>query len=78
MLERLLKFSIQNRWLIVLFTVAVAVVGAFPLKRLPIDAVPDIHIRRSKPDQTGTGRRVGIPYGQHATTDPVEGDAYLV
>ncbi|MEO6434321.1 MAG: CusA/CzcA family heavy metal efflux RND transporter [Tepidisphaeraceae bacterium] len=42
MLERLLHFSIRNRWLIVLFTVAVAVVGAFSLRRLPIDAVPDI------------------------------------
>src|SRR5829696_1008851 len=42
MLERLLRFSIQNRWLIVLFTFAVAAVGVFSLQRLPIDAVPDI------------------------------------
>jgi cobalt-zinc-cadmium resistance protein CzcA len=42
MLERLLRFSVQNRWLIVLFTVAVAAVGVFSLQRLPIDAVPDI------------------------------------
>lgn len=42
MLERLLRFSVHNRWLIVLFTVAVGAVGVFSLKRLPIDAVPDI------------------------------------
>src|SRR5215218_3002443 len=42
MLERLLQFSIQNRWLIMLLMVAVAGVGIFSLGRLPIDAVPDI------------------------------------
>jgi integrase len=28
-------------------------------------------VRRSKTDQTGVGRKVGIPYGQHAETCPV-------
>src|SRR3954471_2786614 len=42
MLERLLKFSIQNRWMVVLLVFAAAAVGAHSLKRLPIDAVPDI------------------------------------
>ena len=42
MLERLLRFSVLNRWLIVLFTTAAAAVGVFYLQRLPIDAVPDI------------------------------------
>src|SRR5215208_774730 len=42
MFERLLRFSIQNRWLIMLLMVAVAGVGIFSLGRLPIDAVPDI------------------------------------
>src|SRR5215204_3130724 len=42
MLERLLQFSIRNRWLVLLFTVGVAAVGVFSLQRLPIDAVPDI------------------------------------
>src|SRR5215210_9421480 len=42
MLERLLRFSIHNRWLIVLLTVGVAAVGVFSLRRLPIDAVPDV------------------------------------
>ena len=42
MLERLLRFSIERRWLVVLATLAVAVVGVWSLWRLPIDAVPDI------------------------------------
>lgn len=42
MLESLLHFSIKNRWLIVILTVVVAAVGVFQLKKLPIDAVPDI------------------------------------
>jgi len=41
-LERILKFSIQHRWLIVLLTIGVGVIGVFSLRRLPIDAVPDI------------------------------------
>jgi cobalt-zinc-cadmium resistance protein CzcA len=42
MLERLLDFSIRHRWLVLLLTLAVGVAGALALKRLPIDAVPDI------------------------------------
>ncbi len=41
-LERLVRFSVENRWLVVILTIAVAVAGIFALKRLPIDAVPDI------------------------------------
>ncbi len=42
MLEALLHFSIKNRWLVVILTAVVAAVGVFSLKKLPIDAVPDI------------------------------------
>ncbi len=42
MLEKILKFSIQNRWLVVLLTVIVVAVGVRSLGKLPIDAVPDI------------------------------------
>ena len=42
MLERILKFSIEHRVLVVLLTVAAAGVGVWSLMRLPIDAVPDI------------------------------------
>lgn len=42
MLEKVLQFSITNRWLIVLFALGAALIGGFSLQRLPIDAVPDI------------------------------------
>ena len=42
MLERILKFSIHHRYLVVMLALAVAGVGAWSLQRLPIDAVPDI------------------------------------
>jgi cobalt-zinc-cadmium resistance protein CzcA len=42
MFERLLKFSIEQRWLILLATLATAVLGVYNYQRLPIDAVPDI------------------------------------
>lgn len=42
MLERILEFSIRQRWLVLLVTTALAVLGAYNYTRLPIDAVPDI------------------------------------
>ncbi|MGH8652305.1 MAG: efflux RND transporter permease subunit [Gammaproteobacteria bacterium] len=42
MFERLLRFSIEQRWLVLLTTLAVAVLGVYNYQRLPIDAVPDI------------------------------------
>src|SRR5260370_23167139 len=42
MLEKLLHFSIKRRGLVVLLTIAVAGLGVWSRKRLPIDAVPDI------------------------------------
>jgi cobalt-zinc-cadmium resistance protein CzcA len=42
MLERILRFSIDHRWTVVLFTLIVAAVGVWSIVRLPIDAVPDI------------------------------------
>lgn len=42
MLERVLHFSIRQRWLVILVTLGMAGLGAFNFVRLPIDAVPDI------------------------------------
>src|SRR5215208_1400501 len=42
MIERILVFSVQRRWLILLVTVAAAIFGAWSLTKLPIDAVPDV------------------------------------
>jgi cobalt-zinc-cadmium resistance protein CzcA len=42
MLERVLAFSVRQRWLVLLAAVAAAVAGAWSLTKLPIDAVPDV------------------------------------
>ena len=42
MLEKILRFSIQNRWLVFILTLGLAAVGIFSFRKLPIDAVPDI------------------------------------
>jgi len=42
MLERILKFSIQQPWVVLTLTLAVAVLGVYSYQQLPIDAVPDI------------------------------------
>src|SRR6266513_733613 len=42
MLEKLLKFSIQNRWVVLMLAVLAGALGVHSLSRLPIDAVPDI------------------------------------
>ncbi|KQS01809.1 cation transporter [Sphingomonas sp. Leaf357] len=42
MLSRLVTFSVERRWLVLLFTAVAALADVFALQRLPIDAVPDI------------------------------------
>src|SRR5260370_18234658 len=42
MLERILAFSVRQRWLVLLVTLAAGVSGLWSLTRLPIDAVPDV------------------------------------
>lgn len=42
MIERIIDFSVQRRWLILLLTLAAAASGLWSLTRLPIDAVPDV------------------------------------
>ena len=42
MLQRILQFAIANRYLVVVITLVLALVGAMSLSGLPIDAVPDI------------------------------------
>lgn len=40
--ERTLRFSIAQRWWVLLATLAMAALGVFSYQKLPIDAVPDI------------------------------------
>jgi len=42
MLEQILKFSIRQRWIILIATLAVAILGVYNYQKLLIDAVPDI------------------------------------
>jgi cobalt-zinc-cadmium resistance protein CzcA len=42
MLEKLIQFSIRQRWLILVITLGMAALGVYNYFRLPIDAVPDI------------------------------------
>jgi cobalt-zinc-cadmium resistance protein CzcA len=42
MLERIIAFSLQQRWLVMAATLGIAALGVFNYQRLPIDAVPDI------------------------------------
>ena len=42
MIEKIIRFSIKNKILIGLFTLALVIWGVFSLSTLPIDAVPDI------------------------------------
>lgn len=42
MIEKILKFSIQKRYIVILLTVGFALFGLYSLFNLPIDAVPDV------------------------------------
>jgi cobalt-zinc-cadmium resistance protein CzcA len=42
MFERVIRFSIEQRWLVILGVIAMMVIGIFSYQKLPIDAVPDI------------------------------------
>ena len=42
MLNKIISFSIKNKLIIALFTIALIIYGAVELRKLPIDAVPDI------------------------------------
>src|SRR5690349_10539790 len=42
MFERIIRFAIDQRWLVMLLVLAMAALGVASYQRLPIDAVPDI------------------------------------
>jgi cobalt-zinc-cadmium resistance protein CzcA len=42
MLERIIYFSIKQRWIIMVLVIGLAALGIYNFQRLPIDAVPDI------------------------------------
>ena len=42
MFERIIRFAIEQRWLVMLAVLGMAGIGVYSYQRLPIDAVPDI------------------------------------
>ena len=42
MLEKIIRFAIKHRWLMLLLTLISAAIGVWSFKQLPIDATPDI------------------------------------
>ncbi|MBX9756041.1 MAG: efflux RND transporter permease subunit, partial [Pseudomonadaceae bacterium] len=42
MYERLIRFAIDQRWLVLLAVLGMAALGVYNYQKLPIDAVPDI------------------------------------
>src|ERR1700739_300464 len=42
MLKRIINFSLDNRWMILAFLMALVIAGAYVLFNLPIDAFPDL------------------------------------
>ncbi|HEX5685805.1 MAG TPA: CusA/CzcA family heavy metal efflux RND transporter [Ideonella sp.] len=42
MFERIIRFAIEQRWLVMLAVLGMAALGLFSYQKLPIDAVPDI------------------------------------
>ncbi|MFC7299503.1 efflux RND transporter permease subunit [Herminiimonas aquatilis] len=42
MFEKIIRFAIEQRWLIMLITAGMAALGIYNYQKLPIDAVPDI------------------------------------
>jgi cobalt-zinc-cadmium resistance protein CzcA len=42
MLDKIIRFSIRNRWFVLVLTIVIAIIGIYSFKLLPIDAVPDI------------------------------------
>jgi cobalt-zinc-cadmium resistance protein CzcA len=42
MFEKIIRFSIEQRWMVLLMALGMAALGVFSYQRLPIDAVPDI------------------------------------
>ena len=43
MLDRVIAFSLKNRWLVLLAALVLVVVGTYRLTRMPVDVFPDLN-----------------------------------
>ena len=42
MLQRIIDFSLKNKFIVLLGTLALVLGGAYALKNIPLDAIPDL------------------------------------
>ena len=42
MLDKIIQFSIKNKFIILLFTLVLIAFGSYSIKQLPLDALPDV------------------------------------
>ncbi len=42
MIEKIIAYSIRNPFVVIAFSLAVAVIGVYAMFRTPIDAIPDL------------------------------------
>ncbi len=70
MLNKIINFSIHNKLVIALFTIALVIVGIYNLQKLPIDAVPDI--TDNQVQIITTSPSLGAPDVERFITFPLE------
>ena len=70
MLDKIIHFSIKNKLLIGLFTLALIVLGSYSITQLPIDAVPDI--TNNQVQVITTVPSLGAPDVERLITFPIE------
>ena len=70
MLHAIISFSIKNKLIVLLFTVALILWGTYNLTRLPIDAVPDI--TNNQVQVLTVSPTLGAPEVERLITFPVE------
>lgn len=70
MLNQIIRFSIRNKLIIGLFVLGLVVFGIFQLKKLPIDAVPDI--TNNQVQVITVSPSLGAPDVERLVTFPVE------
>ena len=54
MFERLIRFAIEQRWLVLFVTLGMAAIGVYNYSRLAIDAVPDIFLAMAAGEANAT------------------------
>ncbi len=85
MFERILRFAIEQRWLVLLAVLGMAGVGVYSYQRLPIDAVPDItnvqvQINAAVPGASPleTEQRVTFPIETDGRLAPPAPDTFII